>query len=46
MYVTAQETQKMECRKMQGDSRDRCMQNSSLSYDKYQAERERAKPKD
>ncbi|MGC4075880.1 MAG: hypothetical protein QM702_02365 [Rubrivivax sp.] len=42
LYAGAQETQKMECRKMQGDDRDRCLQNASMSYDKYQAERQRA----
>lgn len=32
LYAGAQETQKMECRKMQGDARDRCLQNVSMSY--------------
>lgn len=41
MYVTAQEMQKMECRKMPADARDSCLRSSSMSYDKYEQERAR-----
>lgn len=32
----------MKSMRVQGDARDRCLQNASMSYDKYQAERQRA----
>lgn len=43
LYATAQEMQKMECRKMPADARDSCLRSSSMSYEKYEEERVRTK---